>query len=108
VGTGDGIGPLGPVEGRLGGVPLDLGPPEQRHVSSPHVMWNEDVTEMWLYFHGENTTTRLARSEDGITFTYDKLVLSTSMLPSGTTETSYARSSATTCPRAAPGTSWSS
>jgi hypothetical protein len=61
------------------------------HVSSPHVLWNEDVNEMWLYFHGENTTTRLARSKDGITFTYDKVVLSTSMLPSGTTEASYAR-----------------
>ncbi|TDV35947.1 hypothetical protein [Actinophytocola oryzae] len=61
------------------------------HVSSSHVLWNEDVGEMWLYFHGENTTTRLARSKDGIDFTYDKVVLSTSMLPSGTTETSYAR-----------------
>jgi hypothetical protein len=61
------------------------------HVSSPHVLWNSAAKEMWLYFHGENTTTRLARSKDGITFTYDKVVLSTSMLPSGTTETSYAR-----------------
>ena len=61
------------------------------HVSSPHVMWNEDAKEMWLYFHGENTTTRLARSKDGIHFTYDKVVLSASMMPSGTTETSYAR-----------------
>lgn len=61
------------------------------HVSSPHVLWNEDVKEMWLYFHGENTTTRLARSKNGIDFTYDKVVLSTSMLPSGTTEASYAR-----------------
>ena len=61
------------------------------HVSSPHVLWNEDEKEMWLYFHGENTTTRLARSKDGIHFTYDKVVLSTSMMPAGTTETSYAR-----------------
>ncbi|MFJ2632118.1 hypothetical protein ACIO6U_09165 [Streptomyces sp. NPDC087422] len=61
------------------------------HVSSPHVIWVEGAKEMWLYFHGENTTTRLARSKDGIHFTYDKVVLSTSMLPSGTTETSYAR-----------------
>ncbi|MFF3751847.1 hypothetical protein ACFYYH_15530 [Streptomyces sp. NPDC002018] len=61
------------------------------HVSSPHVLWNESAKEMWLYFHGENTTTRLARSKDGVTFTYDKVVLSTSMLPAGTTETSYAR-----------------
>ncbi|WP_338320580.1 hypothetical protein [Streptomyces lonarensis] len=61
------------------------------HVSSPHVMWNADVGEMWLYFHGENGTTRLARSSDGIAFDYDGVVLDTSMLPSGTTETSYAR-----------------
>ncbi|MFJ7239616.1 twin-arginine translocation signal domain-containing protein [Streptomyces olivaceus] len=61
------------------------------HVSSPHAMWHAGRKEMWLYFHGENTTTRLARSANGVDFTYDKVVLSTSMLPSGTTETSYAR-----------------
>jgi hypothetical protein len=61
------------------------------HVASPHVMWHASTKELWLYFHGENTTTRLARSKDGINFAYDKVVLSTSMLPSGTTETSYAR-----------------
>ncbi|MEU0135008.1 hypothetical protein ABZ172_13435 [Streptomyces sp. NPDC006296] len=61
------------------------------HVSSPHVLWNEEAKEMWLYFHGENNTTRLASSKDGVTFTYDKVVLTTAMLPAGTTETSYAR-----------------
>ncbi|MGD6748460.1 hypothetical protein ACOKM3_42190 [Streptomyces sp. BH106] len=61
------------------------------HVSSPHVQWMPQHREFWLYFHGENTTTRLARSKDGVNFTYDKVVLSTSMMPSGTTETSYAR-----------------
>ncbi|QNE18588.1 hypothetical protein F1D05_12570 [Kribbella qitaiheensis] len=61
------------------------------HVSSPHALWNDDVNELWMYFHGENTTTRLARSTDGIHFSYDKVVLSTSMMPAGTTETSYAR-----------------
>jgi hypothetical protein len=61
------------------------------HVASPHALWNEDAKEMWLYFHGENTVTRLARSKDGIHFTYDKEVLSTRLQPAGTTETSYAR-----------------
>ncbi|APU15422.1 twin-arginine translocation signal domain-containing protein [Actinoalloteichus fjordicus] len=61
------------------------------HVSSPHVMWHAGQREMWLYFHGDNRTTRLARSADGIHFTYDKIVLSTSMLPAGATEASYAR-----------------
>ncbi|MYW62601.1 hypothetical protein GTY65_00685 [Streptomyces sp. SID8379] len=61
------------------------------HVSSPHVMWHEEKREFWLYFHGENTTTRLARSRDGVRFTYDTEVLTTAMLPAGATETSYAR-----------------
>src|SRR5206468_4049189 len=61
------------------------------HVSSPHVLWNDDVKELWLYFHGEDTVTRLARSIDGIHFAYDRTVLSTGMLPAGTTETTYAR-----------------
>ncbi|ASU59003.1 MULTISPECIES: hypothetical protein [Nocardiopsis] len=60
------------------------------HVSSPHVMWNSEHREMWLYFHGENTTTRLARSRDGIDFAYEGVVLTTAMVP-GTTEASYAR-----------------
>ncbi|KJK42521.1 hypothetical protein UK23_36795 [Lentzea aerocolonigenes] len=61
------------------------------HVSSPHAMWNDDVKRMYLYFHGENTVTRLASSADGINFRYEKEVLSTRLMPEGTTETSYAR-----------------
>lgn len=61
------------------------------HVTSPHVMGNAEARETWRYFHGEDTTTRLARSKDGIHFTYDRTVLTTSMLPAGTTGTSYAR-----------------
>ncbi|MBQ0862192.1 hypothetical protein KBZ21_07665 [Streptomyces sp. A73] len=61
------------------------------HVSSPHVIWHAERRELWLYFHGENTVTRLARSKDGIHFTYDKSVLTAEMLPKGTKETSYAR-----------------
>ncbi|WP_103500902.1 MULTISPECIES: hypothetical protein [unclassified Streptomyces] len=61
------------------------------HVSSPHVVWNADARELWMYFHGENNTTRLARSRNGIDFTYDRVVLHTSQLPSGSNEASYAR-----------------
>lgn len=35
------------------------------HVASPHVVWRADLKELWLYFHGENGTTRLARSRTG-------------------------------------------
>lgn len=60
------------------------------HVSSPHVLWNTATKQFYLYFHGENTTTRLAISTDGIHFTYHGVVLTTAMVPN-TTETSYAR-----------------
>jgi hypothetical protein len=60
------------------------------HVSSPHVIWHTSAKRFYLYFHGENTTTRLATSADGITFTYEGVVLSTANIP-GSTETSYAR-----------------
>lgn len=61
------------------------------HVSSPHAVWNADDGRIYLFFHGENTTTRVATSDDGVNFTYGATVLHTGMLPSDVTETSYAR-----------------
>ncbi|GAA2524951.1 hypothetical protein [Winogradskya humida] len=60
------------------------------HVSSPHVIWDAPTRQFYLYFHGENTTTRVARSADGINFRDETPILSTRLVP-GTTETSYAR-----------------
>ncbi len=60
------------------------------HVSSPHVLWHAPSRRFYLYFHGENTTTRLAVSTNGIDYTYHGVVLTTGMVPN-TTETSYAR-----------------
>lgn len=60
------------------------------HVSSPHVLWNPDNRKFYLYFHGENTTTRMAWSIDGIHFTYYGRVLHTGVAP-GLSEASYAR-----------------
>jgi hypothetical protein len=60
------------------------------HVSSPHVVWNTSNSKFYLYFHGENSTTRMAWSTDGVHYTYFGTVLDTSRIP-GSTETSYAR-----------------
>ncbi|WJK38828.1 hypothetical protein O7608_20280 [Solwaraspora sp. WMMA2056] len=60
------------------------------HVSSPHVLWNSATRQFYLYFHGDNDTTRLAISSDGVRFTYHGVVLSTAMVPN-LTEASYAR-----------------
>ncbi|WP_395848931.1 hypothetical protein [Cystobacter fuscus] len=46
------------------------GPDGISHISSPHVLWNSRVKQFYLYFHGENTVTRVATSTDGINFTY--------------------------------------
>ncbi|GGM29046.1 hypothetical protein ACFQBY_03175 [Promicromonospora citrea] len=61
------------------------------HVSSPHAVWNGADGRIYLFFHGENTTTRVATSQDGVTFTYGGTVVTTAMLPSNVTEASYAR-----------------
>jgi len=60
------------------------------HVSSPFVLWSASNRKFYLYYHGENTTTRMAWSTDGIHFTYFGVVLNTSAIPNAS-ETSYAR-----------------
>jgi hypothetical protein len=60
------------------------------HVSSPHVIWDAPTKQFYCYFHGENTTTRVARSTDGLNFHDETAILSTRLVP-GTSETSYAR-----------------
>ncbi|MDP6777744.1 MAG: hypothetical protein QGI83_13380 [Candidatus Latescibacteria bacterium] len=41
------------------------------HVSSPHAIHNSEASELFLYYHGDNDTTHLATSTDGVTFEYE-------------------------------------
>ncbi|MEV4202197.1 hypothetical protein [Micromonospora globbae] len=59
------------------------------HVSSPHAVWIEGEGKLFLYYHGENSITRYATSEDGIHFTYGGTAVSRDATTGG--ETSYAR-----------------
>lgn len=61
------------------------------HVSSPDAIWNEEAGEVFLYFHGENSTTRYASSSDGVTFEYGDRVVWNELGGPSVTETSYAR-----------------
>lgn len=61
------------------------------HTSSPDAIWNEEAGKMFLYFHGENSVTRYATSDDGITFEYGGSVVTNAMGGPNVTETSYAR-----------------
>lgn len=40
------------------------------HISSPHVLWHPVEQRLQLFYHGENSTTRQAFSQDGIHFDY--------------------------------------
>jgi hypothetical protein len=59
------------------------------HVSSPHAVWIEGEQQLFLYFHGENSITRYATSDDGIHFEYGGTAVSRDATTGG--ETSYAR-----------------
>lgn len=61
------------------------------HVSSPHAHYNAADRHIYLYFHGDNRTTRVARSADGVHFEYVATVVTTAMMPAGVSEASYAR-----------------
>jgi len=63
---------------------------EVSHVSSPHMIWVEEAEKFYLYFHGENDTTRVATSVDGIHFDYHGVVVTTAMYDK-ISEASYAR-----------------
>lgn len=64
---------------------------EVSHVSSPHALWHPGERRLFLYYHGENDTTRFAVSQDGVNFEYGGVAVDTSMFEPGVTETSYAR-----------------
>ncbi|TQL03663.1 hypothetical protein [Cellulomonas sp. SLBN-39] len=61
------------------------------HVSSPDVVWHDETSELFLYFHGENSTTRYATSRDGVSFTYGGEAVWNSLGGEEVTESSYAR-----------------
>ncbi|MFY0664911.1 MAG: hypothetical protein JXQ97_09795 [Natronospirillum sp.] len=68
------------------------------HVSGANVRWMPQYQKFFMYFHGENTTTRWAWSTDGLnwTITNDNVAITSgdfvaAGLGSGYTEASYAR-----------------
>jgi len=64
------------------------------HVSGPDAVWIEEEKKLFLYFHGENNTTRCASSTDGIHFKYEGVCWTDTMFcspGSAVGEASYAR-----------------
>lgn len=61
------------------------------HVSSPDVVWNSTANKYFMYFHGENTTTRYATSTDLVTWEYGGVCVVAKDFVSDGNEASYAR-----------------
>lgn len=61
------------------------------HVSSPDAVWNDGESRLFVYFHGENSTTRYAVSADGVTFEYGGVAVERSGGNPDVHESSYAR-----------------
>lgn len=61
------------------------------HVSSPEAVWNEESGRLFVYFHGDNTITRWAETDDGVSFDYGGVAVENAMGGPNVTETSYAR-----------------
>ena len=61
------------------------------HVSSPDAVWDSAGERVLLYFHGENSTTRVAESLDGVTFTQLGVAVDSSGNEPHVVESSYAR-----------------
>jgi len=60
------------------------------HVASPHPLWIPEHQKLFLWFHGENNTTRYASSDDGIHFHYQGVAITQKDKPE-LMEISYAR-----------------
>ena len=61
------------------------------HVSSADAVWNDTAESLFLYFHGENDTTRFATSDDGLHFEYGGVAVERAGGNPDITESSYAR-----------------
>lgn len=61
------------------------------HVSSPDAKWNVESGRLFVYFHGSNSQTRWAETDDGVNFEYGGLAIDNAMGGPDVTESSYAR-----------------
>ena len=61
------------------------------HVSAQDVVWNDVYNCYFMYYHGENTTTRYATSDDLINWTYGDVCFVAKDFDTNGTEASYGR-----------------
>lgn len=57
----------------------------------PDAAWNDESGRLFVYFHSDNSVTRWAETDDGVTFDYEGVAVEKAMVSANVTETSYAR-----------------
>lgn len=66
------------------GIVIDKRTGRNRHVSSPHAIYNHDLKKLMVFVHAPNSQTIVCLSEDGINFKYEKIVVKASELMTAT------------------------
>lgn len=61
------------------------------HISACHIMWNDVYGKWFMYFHGPNTTTHYATSDNLIDWKFGASILNAQSFGSSGTEASYAK-----------------
>lgn len=61
------------------------------HVSACQVVWNDIENKFFMYFHGPNTTSHYATSDNLIDWTFGATVFTSNQFSSGAVEASYAK-----------------
>ena len=61
------------------------------HISACQVVWNEVYNKYFMYFHGPNTTTHYASSDNMVDWTYGSVILNAQTFGTKGNEASYAK-----------------
>jgi len=61
------------------------------HISACQVIWNDEISKYIMYFHGPNSTTHYATSDNLKDWTFGASILTATQFAAGGKETSYAK-----------------
>ena len=61
------------------------------HISACQVVWNDIQNKYFMYFHGPNTTSHYATSDNLVDWTFGASIFSSNQFSSGAVEASYAK-----------------
>ena len=70
---------------------IGQGGSNEKHISACQVIWNEVVQKYIMYFHGPNTLSHYATSDNLLDWTYGGVIFESTQFAAGAAEASYAK-----------------